>query len=275
MAGTPRRMIGILFSLALVLGFAPASAEPTFPTLTGRVVDAANLLDPADEEALTSDLKALEHKSSDQVVVVTLPSLQGYAIEDYGYRLGRHWGIGTKQLSNGILLIVAPNERKVRIEVGRGLEPILTDALSRIIIENAILPRFRAGDFVGGIKDGVRDITLTLTGDAAELEQRSKSRRVQEPTTDWVMVIFWMVIISWFIWVMWRRAQAPSAQGRYGGSAQTPSSRGRYGGPIIIGAPGWGGSRGGWGGGGFSGGFGGGFGGGGGGFGGGGALGSW
>jgi len=120
MAGTPRRMIGILFSLALVLGFGPASAEPTFPPLTGRVVDAANLLDPADEEVLTSDLKALEHKSSDQVVVVTLPSLQGYAIEDYGYRLGRHWGLGTKQLSNGILLIVAPNERKVRIEVGRG-----------------------------------------------------------------------------------------------------------------------------------------------------------
>ena len=153
MAGT-RCMVGILFSLALVLGFAPASGEPTFPPLTGRVVDAANLLDPADEEApLTGDLKALEQKSSDQVVVVTLPSLQGYAIEDYGYQLGRHWGIGTKQLSNGMLLIVAPNERKVRIEVGRGLEPILTDALSKIIIENAILPRFRAGDFAGGIED--------------------------------------------------------------------------------------------------------------------------
>src|SRR5262245_12708751 len=274
MAGTLLRMIGILFSLALVLGFGPASAEPTFPTLTGRVVDAANLLDPADEQALIAELKALEDKSSDQVVVVTLPSLQGYAIEDYGYRLGRHWGIGTKQLSNGILLIVGPNERKVRSEVGRGLEPILTDALSRIIIENAILPRFRAGDFVGGIKDGVRDITLTLTGDAAELEQRAKARQVQEPTTDWMMVIFWMVIISWFIWVMGRSAQAPSARSR-GGSAQSPSSRGRYGGPVIIPGPGWGGSQGGWGGGGFSGGFGGGFGGGGGGFGGGGASGSW
>ena len=75
-----------------------------------------------------------------------------------------------------MLLIVAPNERKVRIEVGRGLEPILTDALSKIIIENAILPRFRAGDFAGGIKDGVHDITLALTGDAAELEQRAKAR---------------------------------------------------------------------------------------------------
>src|SRR5262245_38470372 len=275
MAGTLRRMIGILFNLALVLGFVPANAQPTFPTLTGRIVDAAHLLGPADEQALIADLKKLEERSSDQVVVVTLPSLQGYAIEDYGYQLGRHWGIGTKQLSNGVLLIVAPNERKVRIEVGRGLEPILTDALSRIIIENAILPRFRAGDFVGGIKDGVRDITLTLTGDAAELEQRAKARHGKDPTMDWTMVIFWTVILLWFIWVMWR-AQAPSAQGRYGGSAQTPSSRGRYGGPIIIPGPGWGGSsRGGWGGGGLPGGFGGGFGGGGGGFGGGGASGGW
>ena len=274
MAGMLRR--GILFSLVLVLSLAPALAEPNFPALTGRVVDDAKLLSTADEQSLIADLEALEKKSSDQVVVVTLPSLQGYAIEDYGYQLGRHWGIGTKQLSNGVLLIVAPNERKVRIEVGRGLEPILTDALSKIIVENAILPRFRAGDFVGGIKDGVRDITLTLTGDAAELEQRAEARRAQDPTTDWVMVIFWMVIISWFIWVSWRSAQATSAQGRYGGSAQTPSSRGRYRGPIIIPGPGWGGSRGGWGGG-FSGGggFGGGFGGGGGGFGGGGASGGW
>jgi uncharacterized protein len=196
------------------------------------------------------------------VVVVTIPSLQGYAIEDYGYQLGRHWGIGTKQLNNGVLLIVALNEHKVRIEVGRGLEPTLTDALSKIIIANAILPRFRADDFAGGIKDGVRDITLALTGDAAEVEQRAKARHGKDPTMDWTMVIFWTVILLWFIWVMWR-------------SAQTPAARGRYGGPVIIPVPGWGG---GFGGGGFSGGGGfggGGFSGGGGGFGGGGASGGW
>jgi uncharacterized protein len=260
MTSTLRRPVGILFSLALVLCFAPARAEPTFPALTGRIVDDANLLSPADKQALTTDLKALEDKSSDQLVVVTLPSLQGYAIEDYGYQLGRHWGIGTKQLNNGVLLIVAPNERKVRIEVGRGLEPTLTDALSKIIIENAILPRFRAGDFAGGIKDGVRDIQLALTGDAAEVEQRAKARHTDDPAMDWVTVIFWTVILLWFIWVMWRSAQAPAARGRYGG-------------PIIIPGPGWGG---GWGGG-FSGngGFGGGFSGGGGDFGGGGASGGW
>jgi hypothetical protein len=98
MTSTLRCTVGILVSLALVLCFAPARAEPTFPALTGRVVDDANLLTPADKQALTADLKALEDKSSDQLVVVTLPSLQGYAIEDYGYQLGRHWGIGKKQL---------------------------------------------------------------------------------------------------------------------------------------------------------------------------------
>ncbi len=109
-------------------------------------------------------------------MVVTLPSLQGYPIEDFGYQLGRHWGIGTAKLSNGVLLIVAPNEHKVRIEVGYGLEGTLTDALSKIIIDNAILPKFRAGDYAGGIKDGVRDIIKVLTGDAAEVEDRAKAR---------------------------------------------------------------------------------------------------
>src|SRR5215471_6769842 len=210
MAGTPRRLVGILVSLTLVLGFGPASAEPTFPTLSGRVVDDANLLSTADKQALTADLKALEEKSSDQVVVVTLPSLQGYSIEDYGYQLGRHWGIGTKQLNNGVLLIVAPNERKVRIEVGRGLEPTLTDALSSIIINTSILPKFRTGDLAGGIKDGVRDITKVLTGDAAEIVERAKAKTrhdVDEPAINWLMVIFWLLIISWFIWNLTRSAQ--------------------------------------------------------------------
>ncbi len=137
------------------MAVAAAAAEPAFPELTGRVVDDAGLLSYPDKVAITADLKALEDKSSDQLVVVTLPSLQGYTIEDFGYQLGRHWGIGTAKLDNGVILIVAPNERKVRIEVGSGLEGTLTDALSKIIIENSILPRFREGDFAGGIKNGV------------------------------------------------------------------------------------------------------------------------
>jgi uncharacterized protein len=263
MGSTPRRLSGILLGIGLLFCIGPAvAAEPTFPTLTGRVVDDANLLSQADREQLDADLKALEDKSSDQVVVVTLPSLQNLTIEDFGYQLGRHWGIGTKQLNNGVLLIVAPNERKVRIEVGRGLEPILTDALSKIIIETSILPRFRAGDFAGGIKYGVRDLTLALTGDTAELEQRAKARHdADNPATDWLVVIFWILIILWFVWVMWR-------------STQQPGVRGRRGGAVFIPGPGWGDSSGGWssGGGGDSGG---GFSGGGGSFGGGGASGGW
>jgi uncharacterized protein len=253
--------IAALFLIALAASACPSEAEPTFPALSGRVVDEAGLLSAEDKRVLEADLKALEEKSSDQVVVVTLPSLQGYPIEDFGYQLGRHWGIGTARLSNGALLIVAPNERKVRIEVGRGLEPILTDALSKIIIESGILPRFRAGDFAGGIKAGVRDITLALTGDAAELERRAKARQdADDPAIDWVMVIFWTLIILWFVWVMWRSSKQPRLR-----------SRGRGSTPVFIPGPGWGGgsSGGGWSGGG------GGFSGGGGSFGGGGASGGW
>ncbi len=134
-------------------------AEPTFPPLTGRVVDNAKLLSASDVQTLTTELAELEGKSSDQLVVVTLPSLDGYDIADYGYQLGRAWKIGQAGKNNGVLLIVAPNERKVRIEVGRGLEPILTDFMSRLIIENTILPEFRRKDFAAGIKLGVRDIS--------------------------------------------------------------------------------------------------------------------
>jgi len=263
MASMPWRFVARAASIALLLWAGSACAEPTFPALTGRVVDDANLLSASDEAQLTADLKTLEDKSSDQVVVVTLPSLQGYTIEDYGYQLGRNWGIGTKQLSNGVLLIVAPNERKVRIEVGRGLEPIVTDAISSIIINTSILPQFRSGNFSAGIKDGVHDLTLALTGDKHELEQRAKARQdADRPEIDWLMVIFWTIIILWFVYSMYRASQSGAVGRRSRGDS----------GPIIMPGPGWdsGGSGGGW-----SGGGGGGFSGGGGDFGGGGSSGSW
>ena len=113
------------------------------------------------------------------------------------------------------MLIVAPNERKVRIEVGRGLEGTLTDALSKIIIENGILPRFREGDFAGGIKDGVRDIILVLTGDAAEVEQRGKARRdADNPIIDWLVMILWLAIWLWIVYSIWRSVLYASRAGR-------------------------------------------------------------
>jgi uncharacterized protein len=153
-----------------------AAQTLSFPALTGRVVDDAGLLDASTTAALTQSLADLERKTTDQLVVVTLKSLQGTSIEDYGYQLGRRWQIGQKDKNNGVLLIVAPNERKVRIEVGYGLEGTLTDAVSKLIIENSILPRFKVADYAGGIKRGVEDIIQVLSGDAQEWQDRAAQR---------------------------------------------------------------------------------------------------
>ncbi len=257
----------LLAALAAFLCLAAcAYAEPKFPPLTGHVVDDAHLLMPVDKAAMETDLKALEAKSSDQLVVYTAPSLQGYPIEDYGYQLGRAWGIGQKGTNNGVLLIVAPAERKVRIEVGRGLEPQLTDLMTSLIIRSTILPEFRRGNFAAGIKAGVRDIKDVLLGDAEAVKQRAAARPAMARKTDgWEELIPLFFIIGIFIFVFW-------AQSRQSG--QLPGGRTRrpgYGGPNYF-PGGWGG--GGWGGGG-GGGDGGGFSGGGGDFGGGGASGSW
>ena len=135
---------------------AQALAALTFPALTGRVVDDADVLSAGTIESLTSSLEAYENKTGNQIVVVTLPSLQGDTIDDYGYKLGRRWQIGQKGQNNGVLLIVAPAEHKVRIEVGYGAEPFLTDSLSSNIINSIILPAFRAGNMEQGILDGAQ-----------------------------------------------------------------------------------------------------------------------
>lgn len=144
-----------------------------FPALTGRVVDEAGVLDSSARAALGDMLAELEARTTDQLVVVTLKSLRGTSIEDYGYQLGRRWQIGQKDKNNGVLLIVVPTERKVRIDVGYGLESTLTDAIGKLIIENGILPRFRAGDIVGGVKRGVEDIVQVLSADATEWQRRA------------------------------------------------------------------------------------------------------
>ncbi len=252
----------IVASLAImVVASVPALSEPKYPELSGRVTDEAGLLTPTEKADIESDLASLEQASTDQLAVVTVKSLQGYAIEDYGIDLARKWGIGQKDKDNGVLLIVAPNDRKIRIEVGRQLEPILTDAMSAIIIQNAMLPKFRRGDFAGGIKDGIRDIKAVRLGDADEVKQRAAGARSpkDDPTVMIHLAIFFLVVI-FIIWVNYRNAQALRAGGR------------RRPGVFIPGGSGdWGGS-GGWSGGGDSGGGGSG---GGGDFGGGGASGSW
>ncbi len=257
-----------LIAIGLVLfAFAQPVSAQTFPALTSRVVDDADILDIPTEAEIDTKLKDLEAKTTNQLVVVTVPSLQGYEIADYGYRLGRAWGIGQKDKDNGALLIVAPNERKVRIEVGYGLEGTLTDAMTSLVIQNAILPRFRAGDFPGGISRGVDDLVQILSGDKEYVQRAEEAEAGARSVVNRGDLIFQAVMFLFIALYLWRLFSISRAAG---------GSRRRSRMPWII--PTGGGLGGGWssgsGGGGFSSG-GGGFSGGGGSFGGGGSSGSW
>ncbi len=145
----------IVLGLASLGAVSAVSADPLkFPDLTGPVVDDAHLLSPAQVQDITAKSQALEEKTGRQLVIATVPSLQGQPIDDFGYQLGRAWGIGQKGQNNGVVFLIAPTEHKVRIEVGYGLEPILTDALTSVILHQKVLPQFKAGDFGQGIVDG-------------------------------------------------------------------------------------------------------------------------
>lgn len=264
-----RRLLFVLLALVAM----PAMAQ-TFPSLTGRVVDAAKLLSPEQVAQLDQLSAQIEQASSRQFVVATVPDLQGYPIEDYGYRLGRAWKIGQSEANNGIILIVAPKEHKVRIEVGYGLEPIMTDALSSMIINDTILPKFKAGDMPGGIIAGAEAIGQQMTLPLEKAEQRAQQVATQAPArhagkTNPLAVIFWIIVIVVIILPMafggarGRRYRGGLGEAVLWGAALNSLSRGSGGGSSWGGGGDWGGG----GGGGFSGG--------GGSFGGGGASGSW
>jgi uncharacterized protein len=221
----PRKAaIGWLLGLAIALWMAGlAWAQPTFPPLTARVVDAANMLSPAVEERLAGELKALEDSSGRQMVVATIPDLQGYEIEDYGYQLGRAWGIGDKDRDDGVVFIVAPNERKVRIEVGYGLEPVLTDALSSLILQRQVIPAFQAGDMEGGVVAGAEAIIAQLG--LPEAEARALAARAEPATEEGgpvplvaiVVAIVIFVILSFLFGPFWWVPLVMSGGGRGGG----------------------------------------------------------
>jgi len=152
-----------------------------FPPLTGRVVDQANVLSPLVRSDVAAQSKELEDKSGIQLVVATVPSLQGSDIETYANQLFRAWQLGQAQKNNGVLLLVAPNERKLRIEVGYGLEGTLTDALASTIVSGAIVPHLKRGDFSGGVEAGIHGIMAVLRTDSSQwqpqaLVARSKPR---------------------------------------------------------------------------------------------------
>lgn len=276
----------ILLALAGAWLAAPLAAQPQFPELTGRVVDNADILTPEAEAALTAKLEALETQTQRQLVVATVPDLQGYDISDYGYQLGRAWGLGDAERNDGALLLVAPNDRKVRIEVGYGLEGYLTDALSALIIQNAILPRFRENDYPGGIMAGTDAIIAQLQlppEEAAKLAAEAGKARESDGgfpfgVLIWLAFIFFFFVLPMLAGRSRRRKYRSSGAGPWGDRGRDAGDTARdiilweVGNAILRGAVSGGGSSG-WSGGGFGGG--GGFSGGGGSFGGGGASGGW
>ena len=279
-AAIQRALLDCVAALAMtvLLLFAAPAAAQTFPALSGRVVDQADLLRPEQELDLTSKLAALEAQTGRQFVVATVRSLEGRPIEDYGYRLGRAWALGDKEKDDGVILLVAPKERKVRIETGYGARVFLTDAVSSIIIREDILPRFKTGDMAGGIMAGAEKVIATLQLSPAEAARRAQEAGARQDRAEVdvnpIPVIFIVIVFFMIIGSIAKRAGGRRYRGRGGGispwvilwglSELSKASRGRSGwggGGGFSGGGGWGG------GGGFSGG--------GGSFGGGGASGSW
>jgi len=170
-------LLALLAALSAALALPGPAAAQTFPALTGRVVDAAGVLDPGNRKSLVARLEALEAATGDQLVVATVGSLRGDSIESYANRLFNIWKLGRKDRNNGVLLLVAPSERKVRIEVGYGLEATLTDAVAKLIIEQSVVPRFRSGDVAAGISHAVDDIVSVLSGDAGAWQRRAAAHR--------------------------------------------------------------------------------------------------
>src|SRR5580658_6280616 len=178
----------------------PLAFALDFPALTGRVVDQAGVINAASRAAIDAKLKNLEDKSGIQLVVATVKSLQGGDIETFANQLFRFWKLGEAKKNNGVLLLVAPAEHKVRIEVGYGLEGTLTDALSSVIIAGAIVPRFKANDYSGGIDRGVDGIISVLSGDAAEWH-RKVNVRSDDPSQAYGLLFpaLFLILIIFFV----------------------------------------------------------------------------
>ena len=232
------------WALGLSLLAAPASAQ-TFPKLTGRVVDQADIIPPAEEAALNTQLEALETKTGHQFVVATVKDLEGNDIADYGYKLGRDWKIGDEAKDDGVVFLIAPNERRMNISVGYGLEPVLTDAMSGRIIRDTVTPLFKAGDMPGGIQAGVNaiaeQIQLTPEEAAARAAAADAAERDRADDGDIGGLIFvGFIVFFFFILPML------SSLGRRGKKRRRKNSP--WGAPIII----WGDND--WGGGSFGGG---------------------
>ncbi|MBC7985705.1 MAG: TPM domain-containing protein [Sphingomonadaceae bacterium] len=243
--------------LLILLALATAARAQEFPALTGRVVDQAGYLDAGQEAALADRLEALEQRTGRQMVVVTLPNLRGggdisYPEDDFANRLFREWELGDAERDDGVLLLVAAEERRVRIEVGYGLEPVLTDALAATIVRNDILPRFREGDMAGGVIAGSEAVLLQLELPEEEAAQRQHDLLAEkvapEEPNDFLataLVVLWVVIFLWIAFGAARRRGGGSVSWGPGWSSGSSSWGGGGGGGFSGGFSGGGGSSGG------------------------------
>lgn len=282
---------------ALGPAFANAAEVPV-PALTGRVVDQAGILSGEQRQAISRKLEAFEQSKGSQVAVLVVPTTAGEAIEDFATRVTDQWKLGRAGVDDGVLLVVAMQERRMRIQTGRGVQGTLTDALSKRIIAERMTPLFRAGDFAGGISVGVDSIVAAVSGESLPAPARSGARPAGSPNEPLSQVLF-----LGFMLVPVGALLLRALLGRFVGGVATGLITGAVVafvlGSLLLGLlagalaffftfaveanrvmssrgrSGWGGSGSGWGGGSSWGGSGGGFSGGGGGFDGGGASGSW
>jgi uncharacterized protein len=235
-----RRAISALFLLLLML-LAPARAEePDIPNLVSYANDPAGIIPPEDESRLDNKLAYFWRDTGRQVVFVTVPDLQGYNIEDYGIQLARKWRIGRKGLNDGVILIVAPKERKVRIEVGYGVEGTLTDGMSWLIIQQKIVPKFKDGDMVGGIEaglDGIMEQLKLSPEEAARLAKEADAAKAKDEEgsgTGWLVLVG--VIVFFFAIVLFcSRNYKPQPYARAQGGKR---SRRSDGGVVLWGSSG-------------------------------------
>lgn len=182
-------MLARFLSVALLLCISSSSlAAPEFPRLSGRVVDNAGMLASSTRQQISQQLAEHESTTTNQIVVATIPHLQGYSIEEFTYQLGRHWAIGQQETNNGVVLLIAKKEREIRIEVGYGLEGALTDALAANIIQTVIKPQFKKGDFNQGISKGVTAIIAAIAGEyqAGKVKNSNKQNY-------WIIIILFLI----------------------------------------------------------------------------------
>jgi uncharacterized protein len=261
MANAAALRVSVPLAAALLIG-APAVSALDLPSLTARVNDHANLLTPAEKGALEGKLAAYEQKTGQQFALLTVPTLDGQPLEEFGIKVAEAWKLGDKKRDDGLILIVVPKDRKMRIEVGYGLEGTIPDVIAARVIREVIAPAFRAGAYAQGI-DGAFDTLMQAASGEAPPQAAEPPPTKRRKSTGWALLSpLILPLILFFIF------------SSFFGGGRRGRRRGMFGAPFIgggLGGGGWGGGGGGWGGGG-GGGWGGG---GGGGFGGGGASGNW